>query len=83
MNERQYIDLFTAKDRVIRQLSDSGAQSSSRLLLTTQLPESVLKTVLSLLENENKVSLAAKKENDENVYQPVSGSFLSGSFIRR
>lgn len=77
----QYIDLFTAKDRIIRQLWDSGSQSYSRLLLNTQLPEPVLHTALSLLQKEKKVSLTAKKENDEDVYQPV-GSF-TGSFMAR
>lgn len=81
MSEMQYIDLFTAKDRIIRQLWDSGSQSYSRLLLNTQLPEPVLHTALSLLQKEKKVSLTAKKENDEDVYQPV-GSF-TGSFMAR
>jgi hypothetical protein len=81
MNEPQYSDLFTAKERVIRQLWDSGAQSFSRLLLTTRLPESVLSTALSLLQKENKVRLTPKKENDEDVYQVVSSSFFSGAFM--
>lgn len=82
MNEEPYVDLFTAKERVVRQLRDYGAQSYSRLLLSTLLPEQVLNTALSLLQSEKKVSLKKKSKDNEEVYQPVRGLF-SGSFNQR
>jgi hypothetical protein len=82
MNETPYVDLFTAKDRVVRQLRENGPQSYSRLLLTTLLPERVLRTALSLLEQEKKLRIEATQQSEDTVYQPVTGLF-SGSFSFR
>lgn len=79
MSETPYVDLFTAKDRIVRQLRENGPQSYSRLLLSTLLPESVLRTALSLLQQEKKVKVEATTQSEDTVYQPVSGLF-SGSF---
>ena len=79
MSGINYIDVFTAKDRVVRVLREYGAQSYSRLLLNTQLPEEILDTALRLLEKEQKIRHEAKPQDEEVVYLPAAG-FWSGAF---
>ena len=78
MPTEQYIDIFAAKERLVRILREMGSQSYSRLLMNSQLPEEVLAKVLQLLENEHKVkveripsSTAAAEPN----YQPIGGGW--------
>ena len=78
MSETPYVDLFTAKDRIVRQLRENGPQSYSRLLLSTLLPEPVLRTCLSLLQQEKKVQIGGSDQGEDTVYLPARGLF-SGS----
>jgi hypothetical protein len=79
MPAETYTDLFVAKDRVSRILRETGAQSYSRLLMDSQLPEGVLGKVLELLEKENKIRVKRVSPQAETTYQPASGAWgLSG-----
>lgn len=79
VNQVNYVDLFSEKDRIVRYLRDAGPQPYSRLLMATQLSESVLTTVLGLLEKERKIEHAqSQPKQEETVYVPASGSFFSG-----
>lgn len=76
MPAQNYIDIFAAKDRVTRILRETGAQSYSRLLMNSQLPEDVLRKVLELLEKEHKITVnSAPRPLAESTYQPVSGAW--------
>lgn len=78
MPAQNYIDIFAAKDRVTRILRGMGAQSYSRLLMNSQLPEDVLAKVLELLEKERKITVNSPplvQAQAEPTYQPVSGAW--------
>jgi len=76
MPAQNYTDIFAAKDRVTRILREMGAQSYSRLLMNSQLPEDVLAKVLELLEKEQKITVnPSPRPQAELTYQPVSGAW--------
>jgi hypothetical protein len=80
MGAQYYTDLFTAKDRVVRILRDSGPQPFSRLLMNSELPEEVLNQVLDLLQKEKKVRPSERSSQlGESVFQPVSGAWFLGT----
>jgi len=71
------VDLFDARDRVLRLFSrKTGPQPYSRLLIETQLPQHTLDTVLRLLEAEKKIKQAEQPpQADEAQYVKPSGVF--------
>jgi len=55
MKSERYVDIYAAKERVVKTLQEYGSLTYSRLLMITQSPENVLNTVLELLVKEGMV----------------------------
>jgi hypothetical protein len=77
MPASDFINIFAAKDQVNRILREKGAQSYSRILMNSQLPEVVLQKVLELLEKEHKIvaNKPSSQYSAETIFQPASGSW--------
>jgi DNA-binding HxlR family transcriptional regulator len=75
----RFIDPKDAKKVVIRTLKEYGSLGYSRLLMSTELPESILKRSLDLLVKDNVVT---REDNPDPQYRLTSkgyGSFWSFS----
>jgi hypothetical protein len=83
MSSEAYVDIFGAKDRIVRILRETGSQPYSRLLMSSQLPEDMLSKVLELLEREHKVKVQGNSQSGveaDPTYLPANGTWaLSGS----